>query len=167
VLLWFCGGAWVLVWAVFQDPAIDYRLIMVGAVLPDLVDAPFGGARLFHSLAASVVLLVLVMLATTGRRVLRRRLLAVPIGMFLHLLLDGMWTERQVFWWPFQGGFGGAALPSLGHPALLTIAEELAGGAALVWCWLRFKLTEPERRAQFLRTGRLGRDIAGRPGPPC
>jgi len=161
VLLWFAGGAWVLVWVVFQDPAIDYRLIMAGAVLPDLVDGPLGGARLLHTLVAGVVLLLGVMVATRGRRRLRRRLLAVPVGVLVHLLLDGTWTDARVFWWPITGWSlaGAGPLPSIAHPLAVTVAEEAAGALALAWCWSRFRLGEPGRRAYFLRTGRLGRDI--------
>lgn len=157
MLLWFAGGAVVIVWAVFQDPAIDFRLVIVGALLPDVVDGPLGGARALHSLVTCAVLLLGVMVATRGRRRLRRQLLAVPIGALLHLVLDGMWTDPRVFWWPVLGwSFRGRSLPSLDHPVALIIAEELAGAAALVWCIVRFDLRGPERRATFLRTGRLG-----------
>ena len=160
MLLWFVGGALVAVWQVFKDPAIDYRLVVAGAVAPDVVDAAFGGARLLHTLAFSVVLLGGVMLATRGRRAARRRLLALPIGTFLHLVLDAMWARTEVFWWPALGlSFGGSGLPSLSRPALLLIVLEMAGAAALGWLWTRFRLGEPERRRHFVRTGRLGRDL--------
>jgi hypothetical protein len=68
VVLWFVGCALVLVWVVFHDPAIDHRVLALGAVLPDLVDAPLGGARVAHTLGASALLLAAVMLATRGRR---------------------------------------------------------------------------------------------------
>ncbi|MDQ3106947.1 MAG: hypothetical protein M3Q68_03995, partial [Actinomycetota bacterium] len=80
MFLWFAGMAFVLVWAVFKDTSIDYRLVMGGALLPDVVDGVFGGPHVLHTLSFSVGLLVIVMLATRGRRALRRRLLAVPIG---------------------------------------------------------------------------------------
>jgi hypothetical protein len=160
VLLWFAGGALVAVWQVFKDPAIDYRLVMAGAVAPDVVDGPFGGARLLHTLAFSVALLCGVMLATRGRRGARRRLLALPIGTFLHLVLDGTWARTEVFWWPGLGlSFGDSGLPSLSRPALVLVVQEVAGAAALAWWWARFRLGEPERRRHFLRTGRLGRDL--------
>ena len=54
MLLWFAGLSFVMVWNVFRDPAIDYRLVMVGALLPDVVDAPFGGPRVMHSVTAAV-----------------------------------------------------------------------------------------------------------------
>ena len=104
MILWFAGGSLVLVWSIFRDPAVDYRLVVVGAVLPDAVDGVFGGARVLHSLLFSVVLLAAVMLATRQQRVARRRFLAVPIGTFLHLVLDAMWTRTHAFWWPFLGG---------------------------------------------------------------
>ncbi len=162
MLLWFAGLSAVAVWQVFRDTAIDYRLVMAGAVLPDVVDAPFGGARALHSVTASAALLALVMVATRGRRAARRRLLAVPVGTFLHLLLDGMWTRSAVFWWPLQGwALAGDGVPSLSRPPALLVAQEVAGAAALVWWWRRFRLGEPERRRTFARTGRLGRDLAG------
>jgi len=164
MLLWFAGMAFLIVWTVFKDTAIDYRLVMAGAVLPDLVDGPLGGPRVLHTLTFSVVLLVGVMLATRGRRTLRRRLLALPIGTFCHLVLDATWTRTVTFWWPFLGRqLSEQGLPSLQRPVPLLVVLEVLGLLALVWCHGRFRLGEPDRRRQFLRTGRLGRDLA--PGP--
>lgn len=160
MVLWFAGLAVVIVWLVFRDTAIDYRLVMAGALAPDVIDLAFGGVGPTHTLAGSVGLLVVVMLATRGRRSLRRRLLALPIGTFLHLVLDAMWTRTSVFWWPASGlGFDGDGVPSLSRPAALLAAQELAGLASLAWWWARFRLAEPARRRAFLRTGRLGRDL--------
>jgi membrane-bound metal-dependent hydrolase YbcI (DUF457 family) len=164
VLLWFAGGSFAVVWQVFRDPAVDYRLVMVGAVLPDLLDGPFGGPRVMHTLLASVVLLLVVMVATGHRRARRRQLLALPIGTFLHLLLDGMWTRSHLFWWPFLGRhLTDRRLPSFDRPVGLIVAEELIGAALLLWLVRRFRLVDPDRRATFVRTGHLGRDLAGPP----
>lgn len=161
MVLWFAGMSFVAVWVVFRDPAVDHRLVIAGALLPDTVDVWFGGPRLLHALVGSVGLLAVAMVATRGRRLLRRRLLALPIGTFLHLLLDGVWTATQVFWWPALGlDFGDGSLPSI-ERGWLNVPLELAGAAALVWAWHRFRLAEPARRAAFLRTGRLGRDLVG------
>ena len=133
MLLWFAGLSVALVWSVFRDPRLDYRLVVVGALLPDVVDGVFGGARVMHSVLASIALLVVVMVSTTGRRPLRRRLLAVPIGTFAHLILDGAWTRTEVFWWPFFGtSFEGAPLPSLDRPVVLLVLMELVGLIALL-----------------------------------
>ena len=161
MLLWFAGGSFLAVWLVFRDPAIDNRLVMAGAVLPDVVDLLTGGPWLGHTVGASVVLLLGIMLATRGRRLLRRQLLAVPIGTFLHLVLDGAWTDTDTFWWPaFGTRLGGGRLPSLERGAL-TLVLEAVGLAILVWAYRRFRLDEPERRRHFLRSGRLGRDLVG------
>jgi hypothetical protein len=166
MLLWFVGGSWLLIWAVLQDPAVDYRLVVAGALLPDAVDGPLGGIRAAHSVAIAVGTLVLVMVATIGRRGLRRRLLAVPMGMLVHLVLDGAWTDTRVFWWPVRGWSLAHAgwLPSLAHPVAVTVAEELAGAAALVWCWTRFRLADRDRRRRFAHTGRLGQEFGPRGG---
>jgi hypothetical protein len=164
MLLWFVGGSFVGVWGVLQDPAVDYRLVMLGALLPDVVDAPLGGVRVAHTLLASAALLVVVMAGTRGRRRLRRRLLGLPIGALVHLVLDGMWTDARVFWWPFQGSSlaNAGSLPSLAHPLGLTVVEEVAGAVALLWCWRRFGFADPARRSRFLRTGRLAPDLRPR-----
>lgn len=165
MLLWFAGCSLVAVWQVFRDPAIDYRLVVAGALAPDLVDSlvgpVLGGPLLSHTLAFSVVLLAGVMLATRRRRGARRRLLALPIATFLHLALDAMWARTEVFWWPaFAWSLGDDRLPSLSRPAAVLAAQEAVGLVAVVWWWRRFELHEPERRRRFLRTGRLGRDLA-------
>jgi hypothetical protein len=159
MLLWFAGGAVLIVWLVFRSPAIDYRLVVVGALLP-LVELPFGSPRVLHSLTGAAVALGAVMVIAPRRRLVQRRLVAIPIGMFLHLLLDGVWADTQAFWWPFAGvGWSDARLPELSRGAF-DLVLELAGAAALVWCWRRFRLDEPDRRARFLRTGRIDRDVA-------
>jgi len=159
MFLWFAGGAFLAVWLVFRDPAIDHRLVIAGALLPDLVDAASGGPWVAHTVVASVVLLCGTMLATVGRRRLRRQLLALPIGTFLHLVLDGAWTDTETFWWPALGTqLGGGRLPSLERGAF-NVVLEVAGLIILVWAYRRFRLGEPDRRDHFLRTGRLGRDL--------
>jgi membrane-bound metal-dependent hydrolase YbcI (DUF457 family) len=157
VVFWPAGVALGLVWLVFRDPAFDYRMVVVGAVVPDLLDAPFGGARLAHTLLASVAVLALVMLATRGRRHTRRSLLAVPIGMFAHLIADAMWARTESFWWPFLGGDLAGPLPALDHGLPVLLMEELAGFLIVAWCWQRFGLGDGQVRRQFLRTGHLPR----------
>jgi membrane-bound metal-dependent hydrolase YbcI (DUF457 family) len=153
VILWHAGMALAIVWNVFRDPALDHRLIVGGALLPDAVDLVSGRPAYAHTLLASVAVLVAVMLGTRGHRAVRRRLLALPIGMFLHLLLDGIWTKPALLWWPF---FGTAFPPARLVPPLgLALVEELAGAWALGWFVWRFRLREPQRRREFLHRGRL------------
>lgn len=158
MVLWFVGPSVLIVWSVFRSPAADYRVVAAGSLLP-LVELPFGQPRLFHSLAGAAVLLAAVMLGARGQRLVQRRLLGLPIGMLLHLVLDGAWADTDAFWWPVFGlSWSGAELPELGRGGL-NVVLELAGAAACWHAYRRFRLDEPDRRSLFLQTGRVGRDI--------
>ena len=154
MFLWFLGTGILTVGFVFTDPRFDYRLLMLGVLLPDILDVPFGDARWAHSLTVTVGVMALVMLVTAGRKPIRRLLLGLPIGMLLHLVWDGAFTATKVFWWPFSGSWGNTQVPSL-ERGWLNVALELAGAAMLIWVWRRFKLAEPERRREFVRLGVL------------
>ena len=163
MLIWFAVLSVVVTFAVFQSPAIDYRLVALGAVIP-VVEVPFGAGPL-HSLAAPTVVLVVVMALTVNRRLVRRRWLGLPIGMYMHLVLDLAFTMTATFWWPFLGwDFTPGSAPEL-ERGLWSVVMELAGLAAGWWAWRRFGLDDPDRRARFLRTGQLDRAVmAGRSG---
>src|SRR4029453_14461685 len=132
MLLCYAGLSVLLVYFVFQSAGVDYRLVVAGSLLPLAVDLPFLGPAYGHTLLGSVVLLVTVMLLTIGRsRLLRRRLLCLPIGAFCGLVLSAAWTNTDVFWWPFTGASlpEGSLLPAPG----IVVSEERAGVAACAW----------------------------------
>ena len=155
MLLWFLGTALLTVWYVFTDPRFDYRLLLVGAVLPDVIDLPEGHAKWAHSLTVAVGVLVAVMLVTAGRKPIRRLLLGLPIGMLLHLVFDGAFASTKVFWWPFSGSWGSVRVPSAERSWALNLLMEAAGAAMLWWAWRRFGLSDRGRRQQLLRHGTL------------
>ena len=157
MILWFVGTSVLAVWYVFHDGRFDNRFLILGVLLPDAVDAVWGGARGFHSLVGSVVVLTSVMMATIGRRVVRRRLLALPIGVFLHLVFDGAFADTGVFWWPFTGlSFDSARLP-IAERGGLNVVFELIGLALCVHAWRIFGLKNRVRREAFVRSGSLSR----------
>ena len=158
MLLWFVGPSVLIVWSVFRSPSADYRVVALGSLLP-LIELPFGQPRLLHSLAGAAALLVAVMAGARGQRLVQRRLLGLPIGLLLHLVLDGAWADTDAFWWPALGTtWSTAELPELGR-GFLNVLLELLGAGACWWGYRRFRLHEPDRRALFLQTGRVGRDI--------
>jgi hypothetical protein len=159
MFIWFAAASFLIVVLVFSSAAIDYRLVMLGAVLP-VGEAALGGPYLLHTLVGSVVLFVGVVIATRGRRLAARRLVAIPIGVFLHLVLDGTWSRAELFWWPFLGGdpLGEGQVPEVDHLGLSLVLEVVGIGIA-VWLVRRFALTDPRRRAEFTKTGRVGRDL--------
>lgn len=155
MLLWFVGTSVLAIWYVFRDPRFDYRLLLVGALLPPLVDVWSGGAWVMHSLVASVGLMVLVMLATAGRKPIRRTLLGLPLGTFLHLVFTGAWTDTEVFWWPFSGwSFGESPLPIVAR-GWWNLPLELIGAVLVVWIVRRADLTTAAARQRFVATGQL------------
>ncbi len=159
MLLWFVFGSIFGVWNVFQSPGLDFRLIVLGALLPTLLDLPFGEQAYAHTMLAATLALVVTMLATTGRgrRLRRRRALSLAIGWYCGLVLSAAWAHKEVFWWPAFG-------TSFPHVSLfpawpIVVVEELLGLAAAGWVWTRFGLRDSARRGQLVRAGRL--TIAG------
>ncbi len=155
MLLWFAFGSIFGVWNVFQSPGLDFRLIAFVALLPLVLDAPFGEQAYAHTLLSAVVVLVGVMALTAGRgrRLRRRRYLSLAIGWFAGLVLAAAWTHQKVFWWPAFG----AARPHapLLAPWPVVVIEEVLGLAAARWAWTRFGLADPVRRHELWRRGRL------------
>ncbi len=137
MILWLAFGAIFGVWNVFQSSGLDFRLIAIGAVLPVVIDAPFGAQSYAHTLLAAVVVLLLAMLATMGRgrRLRRRRALSLAIGWLACLVLSASWAHKELFWWPLFG----TERPDVPMfpPWPVLVVEELLGAAAAWWMWTR------------------------------
>lgn len=161
MFLWFFGTAILSVWFVFRDDRFDYRLLIVGSILPDAIDIFSGGAWVMHSVLASIAALAIVMIATAGRKPSRRRLLALPIGMFMHLVFDGAFASARLFWWPLAGfSFGDAQLPSATRMGP-NVLFEIIGAVILFWAWRHFGLSSPTARQNFMSTGQLRNKTEG------
>ena len=156
---------------------MDLRLLLVGALLPDLIDTPvglvfyddFGGVRLFsHTiLFASFVMLAVVVLTRRGRP--RKRWMPLAIGILTHLVLDAMWADPESLWWPFLGtDFATSGFGSAGALVTATLSDwrvwalEAVGGAYIFYLAHRGRLAAPGELAKFLRTGRIAVPIEGR-----
>ena len=160
MFLWFLALSFVLVALVFDSPALDYRMVMLGTVLP-VVELLAGGPWALHTLLAPLVALLLVMLFTRNRRLARRRWLGLPIGLFMYLVLDGAWLRTELFWWPVWGvRVDSGELPDF-KPAALVIALELIGLAVGAWAIRRYGLADRERLRLFCTQGRLDRTQMG------
>ena len=90
---------------------VDYRLVLIGSLLPDIIDKPvgiylfretFSNGRIFgHTL---LFLLFLFLLGLYLRYRFRwSGGLILCFCSTIHLLLDGMWSDPQTFLWPFYG----------------------------------------------------------------
>lgn len=152
MILWFAACAVMGAWLVLRDSNFDYRYIAVGALVPDAIDGFVGHRAAAHTLLFAVGALTLVMFATINRRPLRKRLIAVPIGLLAHLVLDFVFTQQELFWWP---AFGSWLSTDLFPPPMVLVVREFIGLLVAVQIVRRFGLGDRDRRAEFFRTGRL------------
>ncbi|MBT9163240.1 MAG: hypothetical protein DDT24_00144 [Chloroflexi bacterium] len=91
--------------------SIDYRLVLVGSMLPDIIDKPvgiylfgdtFSNGRIFgHSL----LFFLIILLAGLHRylRSGRSGILVLSLCSGFHLILDQMWLEPRTLFWPLYG----------------------------------------------------------------
>lgn len=171
MLFWHLGATlWLFRW-IFRDPKVDVRFLLVGAVLPDLVDLPLGtilladtyatGELWAHSLVVPSLYIAIVLVATRrGRK--RRAWMALGVGWLFHLLLDGMWLDQEVFLWPVfgldipsgEGPFWQLAWSRALSDPWRWVLEAVAVGY-LSWLWFAVGLNLPDRRSTVVETGRL------------
>ena len=158
MVVWFVATAVLTVFFVFDSPAVDHRFVAAGAVAP-LLETFSGSPWILHTLLGSVLLMTVVMAATVGRRLLRRRLLGLPVGTFLFLVFSGSWSRTELFWWPLAGfdEIGSGTPPELDRPLEMILLLELAGVAIVVWFWRRYEMGTAENRQRLVSTGRLPR----------
>lgn len=174
MIFWHVGTTLTIVWFVMRgNTRVDYRLVALGALLPDLIDKPIGrlllrsrfdSGRLFaHTLLVNVAFFC-ILFFMRGR--LKRKAVLVPIGALLHLAEDAMWSSPRTFWWPLLGTdfpsdpVPGGALSWL-NPLNSTEAmiQEPIGALLLVWLLAAHGMLSREGLRDFLRTGHL------EPGP--
>ncbi|WP_234125004.1 metal-dependent hydrolase [Clostridium hydrogenum] len=94
-----------------EELNIDYRFVLVGAVLPDIIDKPIGmfflrgifhNSRLFaHSLIFAVILTAIGLYR--NHKYNKNGILMLGIGSFIHQILDSMWEFPRIMLWPFLG----------------------------------------------------------------
>ncbi len=159
MILWFAILAPIMVAEIFRSPMIDYRMVTLGALIP-VVEGFLGHPSVLHTVLGAAASLTLVVLATQKRRLLRRQLLGLPIGILIHLVLDGSWTRASLFWWPAFGlDFGARQIPEFEHSLVVSLGLEGASLVAGLWAWRRYELEQPKNRRLLMETGQLSRSV--------
>ncbi|MFC2056686.1 metal-dependent hydrolase [Chloroflexota bacterium] len=95
----------------FFSSNIDIRLLLIGSLLPDIIDKPLGHQFLRDTISNGRIfchtLLFLILIALAGLYLYRSRgktsLLTVSFGTFTHLVLDQMWRTPRTLFWPICG----------------------------------------------------------------
>lgn len=170
MILWHAGLTMLIVWFVLRgNPRVDYRIVVVASLLPDMIDKPIGrllfrerydSGRLYaHTLLLNVALFCLVFFMR-GR--IKRQFVLVPISSLLHLAEDGVWSQPTVFWWPLfgttfprdpVGGSMFAFLNPLNSPGI--VVREVVGLAVLAWLFASHGMLSRAGVRRFLKTGML------------
>ncbi|MBM2831711.1 MAG: hypothetical protein HW414_763 [Dehalococcoidia bacterium] len=91
----------------------DYRFVLVGSLLPDLIDKPVGHIFFRETISNGRIyahtLLFLLLLTTLGLALYRRRGTPTTSGLLLsfgvagHLIEDRIWTATGTLLWPLLG----------------------------------------------------------------
>ena len=145
-------------------PRADLACLALGSMLPDIIDKPlglvlFGSPAMGRTMAHT--LLFLAMLTALSLRLRDIRAATLTWGVFIHFLLDGMYSFPQTLLWPLLGPFPSAELvdtlsyiemllSGLNDPSILI--PELAG---LIYLFIlaRERQSEVRRRIRFLLQG--------------
>ena len=98
-------------WFAYLGRCVDIRLLLVGSLLPDIIDKPVGQLFFRETFSQgrifSHTLLFLVIITVAGYYLYKRRravwLLTLSFGTFLHLILDQIWNAPRTLFWPFGG----------------------------------------------------------------
>ena len=142
---------------------IDYRLLLLGSMLPDIIDKPLGLVVLKDILyngrlvAHTLLFASLVTLLAFGGKSMKLKLLSM--GIWLHLLFDMMFLYPRTLLWPGLGNF----MPLDYHADFMaqlvsnpyTYLSEAAGLAFLSYIFFRHRLYRKGVFLEFLKTGRL------------
>jgi hypothetical protein len=154
---------------IFRDPRVDVRFLALGGLLPLMVDGVWAmavssvaaGTKLAaHSLLTAVALMFVIMVFTK-RGPARKPWMALSVGVFFHLLLDGMWAQQESFLWPLFGSEFTSPAPDAASLFLGFVdgwvgwVQESLGLVYLVALWRSHGLGNGDTRADFLRTGVL------------
>ncbi len=170
------GFGLALAWLVFyrKRAELDFRFVLLGSVLPDLIDKPLGASLHLEARLWAHSLLFLAALLAASLVPALRGLRWAGFGDAVHLLVDLIWQEPMVALWPLLGTAFPPGDQSLGGYFQVLLSDpyvqfgEVVGGAILIAIVWRYRLYRWKEMRQFLRDGRLvpGNAARGTTAPP-
>jgi len=158
-------------WFARLSQRLDLRILLVGSLLPDIIDKPLGHILFREYLSSGRTFahtLLFAVLITLGGLFLRYRtsktwMLVLSLGTFIHLILDEMWLQhwRSTILWPLYGlefpeaeitGWFGNIWEAMLHEPAVYIPE-IIGGVVII-LFLRV-LIRNSNLISFLKRGRF------------
>lgn len=136
-------------WLHSLGKCIDIRFLLIGSLLPDMIDKPVGQFFFTDSLSNGRIfchtLFFLFLITFAGFYLYWRRgkiwIFALAFGIFTHLIFDQMWFESRTLLWPLFGFTFEKIDLTHWMPDILyalrtdpaVYIPELVGAAILVW----------------------------------
>jgi hypothetical protein len=154
-------------WRLFLEGNLDIRLLILGSLLPDIIDKPvgvyffretFSSGRIFgHTLLFLFTIIIAGIYLYQNKR--GPGLLAISFGTLSHLIFDQMWLAPRTIFWPVFGFvFDRADLTDWMPNIMLVLLRdpvvyipELVGGAILAW--FTISLVHKREVINFLKHG--------------
>jgi inner membrane protein len=94
-------------WLASLSKYADIRFLVIGSMLPDIIDKPVGHLFFSNGRIFSHTLLFLILVTIIGTVVYKRTKslwgLSLAVGVLAHLLLDSMWFAPHTLFWPLMG----------------------------------------------------------------
>jgi len=147
--------------------SIDYRYVLLGSILPDIIDKPIGAvffrsvfhnSRIFLHTLVFAMILIIIGLILRGRS---RAYITIASSCCIHLILDSMWLYPAILFWPFFG-LSFPARPegnwiNSDFIALLTnpsiYLPEIIGFSILIFYFIT--LIKRDKSGNFIKTGKI------------
>ncbi len=148
---------------------LDVRLLLIGSLLPDIIDKPLGhlifrqalsnGRTFAHTLLFSIVISVIGAYLYSRSR--RTWLLALSFGSVMHLILDQMWLNPKTLFWPLFGFVFEKTdisdwIPNMLHALTVNPVEFVSEALGFVLvAWFAWAVFRRHRVRAFIRHGRI------------
>lgn len=147
--------------------SIDYRLVIPGSLLPDIIDKPlwffaandaFTSGRCYgHTFLLNLILSICGLILAKYRK---PWLLIIALSSFIHLILDQMWKAPAVLWWPLLGSFqrmettdwSSYIIHALTSDAGFYVPEIIG---LIILSLIGYRLVKRKGVSNFIRTGAL------------
>ena len=111
MIFWHLGVTLFLFVWIFKDKNADLRFLLIGSLLPDIIDKTLylfsftNNSRTYgHTLLFAVLSLFAIMIITNRENPKRKSYLLIPIALLFHLVLDEMWMFSETLFWPSFNG---------------------------------------------------------------
>ena len=148
---------------------VDIRLLLLGSLLPDIIDKPLGHIFFRETLSSGRTightLFFLILITLAGLFLYRRGkktwLLVVSFCVLAHLILDQMWKTPETLLWPFFGfAFEKHDITSWIPDTLDALATkpevyipELVGGLVIIW--FAWEILRRRKLLSFIKYGQI------------